>query len=148
MRLEGERRTFLKKGCSLLKPHPSLSQDFRNGDGDYLKNTERVEDLVLGYQLNIKNKYVEPIPYINIMMPFLFMKEMINSHSRVFMIGLRLYWEGKYIEPGKGQSIIPAVKEFIECMMWLLCCPIMWTAFIMCAVRGYINVGLIFAGFE
>ena len=34
--------TFLKKGCSLLKPHPSLSQDFRNGDGDYLKNTERV----------------------------------------------------------------------------------------------------------
>lgn len=104
---------------------------------------EPVEDLVLGYQLNIKNKYVEPIPYINIMMPYLFMKEMINSHSRVFMIGLRLYWEGKYIEPGKGQSIIPAVKEFIECMMWLLCCPIMWTAFIMCAVRGYINVGLI-----
>ena len=36
------RGTFLKKGCSLLKPHPSLSQDFRNGDGDYLKNTERV----------------------------------------------------------------------------------------------------------
>lgn len=104
---------------------------------------EPVEDLVLGYQLNIKNKYVEPIPYINIMQPYLFMKEMINSHSRIFMIGLRLYREGKHIEASKGQSVIPAVKEFIECMMWLLCCPIMWTTFIMCFVRGYIAIGFL-----
>ena len=59
---------------------------------------EPVEDLVLGYKLNIKNKRVEPLPYINIMQPYLYMKEMINSHSRIFMIGLRLYREGTYIE--------------------------------------------------
>lgn len=104
---------------------------------------EPVEDLVLGYQLNIRDKYVEPIPYINIMQPYLFMKEMVNSHSRIFMIGLRLYREGKYTEFDKKQSIIPAVKEFIECMMWLLCCPMMWTAFITCLLKGYFTISLL-----
>lgn len=104
---------------------------------------EPVEDLVLGYQLNVKSKNVEPIPYINIMQPYLFMKEMINSHSRIFMIGLRLYREGKYSNSVKRQSVIPAVKEFTECMMWLLCCPLLWTAFIVCFAKGYILSSLI-----
>lgn len=103
---------------------------------------EPVEDLVLGYKLNIKNKRVEPLPYINIMQPYLYMKEMINSHSRIFMIGLRLYREGTYIESDKIQSIIPAIKEFCECIMWLLCCPIMWTAFICYFTNGFIIEGM------
>lgn len=104
---------------------------------------EPVEDLVLGYQLNIRNKNVEPIPYINIMQPYLYIKEMINSHSRIFMIGLRLHREGKYIGLDKWKYIIPAIKEFIECIMWLVCCPIMWTAFIGYLMNGYITVGIL-----
>jgi len=42
MRLEEGKENLSEEGLSLLKPHPSLSQGFRNGDGDYLKNTERV----------------------------------------------------------------------------------------------------------
>ena len=41
MRLEGERRALQRKVAPSSKPHPSLSQDFRNGDGDCLKNTGR-----------------------------------------------------------------------------------------------------------
>ena len=41
MFFEGGGGTFLRKG-SPSPFTPSLSQDFRNGDGDYLKNTERV----------------------------------------------------------------------------------------------------------
>lgn len=91
---------------------------------------EPVEDLVLGYKLNIKNKMVVPIPYVNMMQPYLYMKSMINSHSRIFMIGLRLYREKSYIEAERIETLIPAVKEFMECVIWLLCAPIMWGAFI------------------
>ena len=136
------RRHLQKGGSRLLRPVINCLGAGMFVEKETLKEiggfAEPVEDLVLGYQLNVKNKNVEPIPYINIMQPYLFMKEMINSHSRIFMIGLRLYREGKYGNSDKRQSVIPAVKEFTECMMWLMCCPLLWTAFIVCLAKGCI----------
>jgi len=89
---------------------------------------EPVEDLVLGYKLGILGKEVVPIPYLNIMEPYYNIISMINSHSRIFMIALRLYKEK--IKINSFISGVLAIKEFFECIIWLLCTPILWAGYV------------------
>lgn len=90
---------------------------------------EPVEDLVLGYKLNVLNKEIVTIPYINIMQPYYNITSMINSHSRIFMIGLRLHKEKLKIN--EFGSFILALKEFVECLIWLLFTPLIWYSYTM-----------------
>ena len=98
---------------------------------------EPQEDLAMGYRMCMLGEEILPIPYLNFMEPYDSYRQMLNAFSMTFISAIKVKEEKNITKDIKPRRVLAEleknsliIKEWIECLIWLLGLPLLWMSYI------------------